>query len=94
MPQEKKDEKDLTYGELQQLLIDTYRDGHFKTIQYTEKLLQEYKRQFAQVKDAKLKKKYKARINGVENELQALRIKTKKVLRDVQLLQKNLDSLK
>jgi hypothetical protein len=80
--------------EFQQLLIDTYRDGHFKTIQYTEKLLQEYKRQFAQVKDAKLKKKYKAKINGVENELRALRIKTQKVLRDVQLLQKSLDSLK
>lgn len=40
---ENKVDRDLSYGELQQLLIDTYREGHFKTIEYTEKLLEQYK---------------------------------------------------
>ena len=86
--------KDLNYGELQQSLIDTYRDGHFKTIEYAEKLLAQYKRQLVQAKNNKDKKKYQRMIGGVEKELQNLRNKTKKVLQDIELLQKDLDSLK
>lgn len=42
LPQEEKiEDKDLTYGEFQQLLIDTNHSGLFKTIEYTEKLLHE-----------------------------------------------------
>jgi hypothetical protein len=91
---ENKVDRDLSYGELQQSLIDTYREGHFKTIEYTEKLLEQYKRQLERVKSAKDKKKYQSMIAGVEKELQTLRNKTRKVLKDIELLQNDLDSLK
>ncbi len=92
--EEDKVQKDLSYGELQQSLIDTYRDGHFKTIEYTEKLLDQYKKQLVRAKSVKDQKKYQGKIREVEKELQTLKNKTRKVLKDIELLQMDLDSLK
>jgi hypothetical protein len=57
-------DEDLTYGELQQSLIDTYHDGHFKTIYYTDKLLKKYQKEFDELENPKLKKKYQTMIRG------------------------------
>jgi hypothetical protein len=80
---ETKENRELSYGHLQQSLIDTYRDGHFKTIEYAENLLGQYERQCKRAKNTKDKKKYQRMIVGAEAELQNLRYKTKKVLEDI-----------
>jgi hypothetical protein len=75
---ETEENRELSYGDLQQSLINTYRDGHLKTIEYAENLLGQYKRQLKRAENIKDKKKYQRMIVGVEEELQNLRNKTKK----------------
>jgi hypothetical protein len=89
-----KEVKERTYAERQQRLIDTFQILGIKLIQDSERLLEECLRQFEEVQDPKLKKRYRAMIKSVEKNLLALRNKTQEVLRNIVLMQKGLDSLK
>ena len=86
-------DKEWTYGERQQWLINTYHDGHFKSIQNMERLLKECLKQFEQVKDPKLQKSYQSLIRGVKRDLLALRNNTEEVLKNTELMKEGLDSL-
>jgi len=86
-------DKKWTYGERQQWLIDTYHNGHFKSIQNMERLLKECLKQFEQVKDPKLQKSYQSLIKGVERDLLALRNNTDEVLKNTALMKEGIDSL-
>ena len=66
---ESEEDRELSYGELQQSLIDTYRDGHFKTIEYAEKLLEQYKRQLARAENTKGQEKIPKNGSQTEKEL-------------------------
>ncbi len=89
-----KEVKEFTYGERQQFLIDTYHNGHFRSIENMERLLKECLKQFEEVEEPKLKNSYQSLIKGVEGDLLALRNKTEEVLKNKELMQKGLDSLR
>ncbi len=89
-----KEFKGWTYGERQQFLIDTYHNGHFRSIENMERLLKECLKQFEEVEEPKLKNSYQSLIKGVEGDLLALRNKTEEVLKNKELMQKGLDSLR
>jgi hypothetical protein len=89
-----KEAEERMYAERQQRLIDTFQILGIKLIQEAEGLLEVCLKQFEEVEDPKLKRRYRAMIKKVEKNLLALRDKTQEVLRNIVLMQKGLDSLK
>ena len=86
-------EEGPTHGELQQRLIDTYRKGYLELIKDSERILRLCQKQFEELENPKLKKRYEAWITQLQNDLRRLRDNTPEVLREAEKMQKNLDSL-
>jgi len=84
----------LTYGESQQKLIDTVRQTHFCCLRTYQMILQEYRDRIDETGDIDTITSYQELIIDTEKELAYLKGMTPSILYSLDIMQKDLDSLK
>jgi hypothetical protein len=84
-----------TYGQCYEWMIDTYFNGHFEEIKILEFLLVKCKREFDECRDdPKLQMRFARLGTKVKNDLEKLNKRTPEILKTVELMKRDLDSLK
>ena len=84
----------LTYGESQQKIIDTVRETHFCCLRTYEKILEEYRDRIDNTDNIDMITSYQELIIETEKELANIKGITSSILYSLDIMQKDLDSLK
>ncbi len=86
--------EEITYGQIRQEFIDASYKAHFHSIENLVKVVKECQKQYDIVDDPKLKKRYETLMKSAQKDLLKTRWMTPQVLKNFELMQKDLDSLK
>jgi len=84
----------LTYGESQQKIIDTVRETHFCCLRTYEKISEEYRDRIDKTDNIDMITSYQELIIETEKELANIKGITSSILYSLDIMQKDLDSLK
>jgi uncharacterized membrane protein len=89
----KEDEEQL-HNELRQVFIDTYRTGHFDSIQSLKKVIKECQKLLKEAEKPTEKKRLQKLIKRTDKELLKLKDRTSQVLKNYNRMQRQLDSIR
>lgn len=90
LTKKKSENSEPTFGTIRQDLIDKYRNRHFDSIRNLEKIIEESEKLSKQIQSPRESNRLQNLIKRRKKELWKLKNKTAEVLRNAEIMQKNL----